>query len=109
MRYWLLAILLSGAVPQRVSIRVSPLVLMAGGALRVTCVVPRDARNRQLSVALSDYTSSSRQLDGDQARITHEFIFSHVPCVVEDAACQVVGTDGSLIAKQHIEVVGCEK
>jgi len=71
-------------------------------------MVPRDERNRRLEVAVLGYTSSTRQLDGEDSRITFEFPFAHIPCGVEEVACQVIGTDGSKIARQRVEVKGCE-
>lgn len=73
----------------RVSVKVMPTVLFAGGSVRVTCRVPRHPDNRRLTMVLSEYTSHEVQLDGEASSVTHQFIFGHVPCETELAACVV--------------------
>lgn len=91
-----------------VSIKVLPRVVMAGGAMRITCKVPRRAENRKLAAGIANYTSTERQLDGEESRITWEFLFDHMPCGVGPAFCAVSGTDRDQLATQPIEIAGCE-
>lgn len=90
------------------SIKIVPQVVMAGSAIRVTCHVPRNAANRWLEVAISDYVVEGRQLDGEDAKITHEFIFDHIPCVAEYAVCAVKDQFGT-VQQVHrtFQVAGC--
>lgn len=102
-------IALTASTPPRVSIKVTPQVVMAGGAIRVTCIVPRDARNRELEVGVYPYLSESRQLDGDAARVTWEFLFEHIPCAAERAVC-LLHTQGigDAFKEAPVQVAGCD-
>lgn len=80
----------------RVSIKATPQALMAGGAVRVTCRVPRDPSNRGLTMGLPGYLDDFVQLDGEDSRITHERTYDHVPCEVDEARCVLVREDGRL-------------
>ncbi len=99
----------SADVP-RVSIRVSSRQVMAGQAMRVQCRVPRDADNRLLEASLSNYQISQRPLEGEQAAVTHDFLFDHIPCVVDVASCAVRAVNHKdAIASVSIQVAGCEE
>lgn len=89
----------------RVSVRVSPNVLSPGGSLTVTCKVPKDARNRQLEIAIVGYTSHIEPLNGENAPSVRQMVFTRVPCGVEEAWCVVNGED---VAKAKFMVGGCE-
>lgn len=108
---WLLAFLLTiSATEPRVSATLTPMVVRAGGSVRVTCRVPRDADNRGLEIALVPVQSSFRQLDGAESAITWSLFFEHVPCWAESALCIVhsVGNRDA-IARRPLEVVGCNE
>lgn len=82
---------------------------MAGGAVRVTCHVLKHLDNRGLTVALEGYRSSFDQLDGESAAITHQIVYDHVPCDVEQASCTVRDAAGRTfrdVARLH--VTGCQ-
>lgn len=97
------------AEPARVKIKVTPQVVMVGGAIRVTCTVPRDARNRELEVGVGFYARESRQLDGEAARVTWEFVFEHIPCVADRAVCLVHSQGlGDAFQDAPINVAGCD-
>jgi hypothetical protein len=76
-----------GAAPDdpehdKVSVKVRPVVLFAGGQVRTTVRTPRDPRNRALRVVVegSDYFASSDvQLDGVDAATTHQFLWKDLP------------------------------
>ncbi len=71
-----------------VSIRTDRRVLFAGQDVTIICKVPRNEANRRIeALLLPDYSSSERQIDGEDAAITHRFTFSHVPPHVTTAAC----------------------
>lgn len=86
----------------------SAFVLLSGNDLRVTCRVPRDAENRAVTWGLADYSLSTRQLDGADARVTWETTFHHVPCDPGLAICEVEKASGQV---EHVEreiiVGGC--
>lgn len=82
-----------------VTIRVSPMVLFEGGAVRLMCRVLPAAANRFLEWGLSDYRNSRVELDGADAPITHEWTIERVPCDPGPAFCRVVreGGDSTLV------------
>lgn len=93
----------------RVSIKVTPQTVMAGGTIRVTCTVPRDPANRMLEVGLYPVQSSQRQLDGADARVTWEFYFDHVPCTAERAVCLLHAQGkGDVFQEATVLVAGCD-
>jgi hypothetical protein len=66
----------------KVSVKIRPTVLWAGGEVRTTVRTPRDARNRELRVIVegSDYYASSDvQLDGVDAATSHPFTWKDLP------------------------------
>lgn len=66
----------------KVSVKIRPTVLWAGGEVRTTVRTPRDARNRELRVIVegSDYYASSDvQLDGVDSATTHQFTWKDLP------------------------------
>lgn len=90
-----------------VSIRTDKRVLFAGQDVTVTCKVPRDEANRKIEAyLLPNFSSSSRQLDGEDSAITHRFYFQHVPPDVTSAACQLTDKyDDHRHAIQPLQVV----
>lgn len=94
--------------PKPVEIRISPQVLMAGGAFWLTCRVPHNARNRRLDYGVVDLRDSQRQLEGEQAPMTFQTLIEHVPCDVGPAYCAVIRNDGSFSrAIQAFQVADC--
>lgn len=92
----------------RVSVAVHPSVVRVGGDVRVTCRAPRDARNRWLVVGIERYTSSGRQMDGEDSPITYEITFHQVPCGAGAGYCQLVGDDRKVIeVSAPLLVAGC--
>jgi hypothetical protein len=68
--------------PPKVSVKIRPLVLFAGGEVKTTVRTPRDPRNRELRVIVegSDYFASSDvQLDGVDAATSHQFTWKDLP------------------------------
>ena len=66
----------------KVTVKVRPTVLWAGGEVRTTVRTPRDARNRELRVIVEGtdyYASSDVQLDGVDAATTHQFTWKDLP------------------------------
>lgn len=105
MKWLVLALLLSG---DAYTIRVTPLVVLAGGAMRIICHVPElpPASQDTLEVGIEGYTSSVFQIHGTPW--TKEALFEHVPCDVDTAFCATVTDKDTRIAKQLIIVAGCE-
>lgn len=77
----------------RVSIRATQ-VVMSGGTILVTCKVPRNVNNRTLRFGVDGYSTSTKQLDGDQARVTWQMFVEHMPCDIGPAFCEVVTAGG---------------
>jgi hypothetical protein len=66
----------------KVTIKIRPVVLFAGGEVKTTVRTPRDARNRALRIVVEgpDYFASSDvQLDGVDAAINHQFTWKDLP------------------------------
>lgn len=94
----------------RVSISVTPKVVLANGTIRITCTVPRHPDNRWLSIIVPDVTSSNRQLDGEAEKITHVMTVPHIPCGVLVVACDVEDNlERHFTAVTQVTVAGCEE
>jgi hypothetical protein len=66
----------------KVTVKVRPVVLFAGGEVRTTVRTPRDARNRELRVIVEGtdyYASSDVQMDGVDSATTHQFTWKDLP------------------------------
>jgi hypothetical protein len=96
------------AASQVVSIRVQPQVVLSGGSVKVTCMVPRNSHNRRLVIQLPEYRTSERELRGEEAPRVVDMMFDHIPCHVEEAVCAVENDTGHIqAARVSIEVRGC--
>jgi len=97
------------AADNKLTVRSVPAFVQPGGAVRITCRVQPDAENRKVEFGVDGYTSSTRDLDGESARITHEWTFEHVPCGAGPAFCTVTRADRkSRRVVAPLEVVGCD-
>ena len=68
--------------PEKVSVKIRPVVLFAGRDVRATVRTPRDPRNRELRVVVEGadfFASSDVQLDGVDAPTTHLFNWRELP------------------------------
>jgi hypothetical protein len=68
--------------PEKVSVKIRPVVLFAGRDVRATVRTPRHPRNRELRIVVegADYFASSDvQLDGDDSPTTHQFTWRELP------------------------------
>ena len=66
----------------KVTVKIRPMVLFAGGEVRTTVRTPRDARNRELRVIVEGtdyYAASDVQLDGVDAATSHQFTWKDLP------------------------------
>lgn len=110
MKLTLLAFLLASAAPSpRISIRVGPQVLQAGQGVTVTCTVPRHVENRRITAMLANYTSSERQIEGENAPVTFRFTFNHIPCDVDAAVCVLQDNlGGQTAASAQLLITGCD-
>jgi len=106
----LAVILILATPPQRQTLNVYPPGLVVGHGVRVTCRVPRHEANRQVTWGFEDWTTSTRQLDGDAAPITWQMLLNHVPCEPGPAFCIVARADGSRAIRvtQNVVVLGCD-
>lgn len=88
------------------TIALLPSVMFEGATLRVTCKVPRDDRNRGLTINLEGYTSTYIQLEGSASPVTFVRDFSKVPCEVEEVSCKVVRNDSIVeVSRQPVRVI----
>lgn len=109
MRLTLLALVLALAAPP-VAVSVSHRIVQPGTDLRITCRVQRHEDNRGLLIGLSEWTTSSRQLEGASAPITHQLTFRSVPCYPGEPYCLLERTSGRQIrVSTSIEMVGCNE
>ncbi len=68
--------------PEKVTVKIRPVVLFAGRDVKATVRAPRDARNRALRITVEGedyYASSDVQLDGIDAATTHQFTWRELP------------------------------
>lgn len=104
----ILVVLAVLSTPARVSIAVQPTVVLQNGTIRITCTVPRHPDNRWLTIAVPGYTSSTRQLDGADEKITHTMYVQHIPCDIEGAICEVTDALGRTYpVARPVVVAGC--
>jgi hypothetical protein len=104
----ILSLFLTLAAPGRVYIATMPLVLQAGDNVRITCTVPKNPDNRWLKMGIDGYRTSTFQLDGDSAPITHSFIVQKVPCETPVAICVVEDNLGKTwTATRELGIAGC--
>lgn len=88
------------------TIRVVPSFVMEGHDLHIRCRVPPRADNIAVAWGVTDYLMSSRQLDGDQAPVTWESWFPHIPCEADEAVCAVFRTQRrSHVVRQSFTVI----
>lgn len=105
----ILSALLMMLAVNRVSIKVSKTVLFAGTDLTVTCTVPRHPDNRKVAAVLVGYTSDQRDLNGEEAPVTHRFEFKKVSCDTIEARCVLVDKfGGTAVQNQSLQIEGCE-
>lgn len=97
------------APDDRLRVAVSPTVMLAGHAVRVTCHLPKDATNRWLRFGVEGWTDSLRQVDGEDAPLTWTLDLSHVPCGVEQAFCEVTRTTCAERVTTRLAVAGCNE
>ena len=67
---------------EKVTVKIRPMVLFAGGEVRTTVRTPLDQRNRALRVIVEGadyYGSSDVQLDGMDAATSHQFTWKELP------------------------------
>jgi len=101
-----LIVLLMLLADLKLSIRVTPTVLMEGDSIHVMCRVPLKADNRRLQMAIEDYVYSERPIDGAYGPVTTELTFSHIPCDAHIVSCTVMTATRSITrVTQSIEVV----
>ncbi len=92
----------------RVSIHVLPQAFIAGSSVRLTCTVSHHPDNRWLTLAIIPETSSTKQLDGESAPITHVLLVHHVSCDADIALCEVEDNLGhAFSATAPLQVGGC--
>lgn len=106
MRALLIAVL---AAASSTTIQVYPRVLQAGGEVRLTCRVPRNAANRKLRAGFDQWTAYERDLEGEDAPVTWDRWFHHVPCAPGDAFCEVTTATGRTTRLVlPVNVIACE-
>lgn len=86
------------AKPLEFSLRLTPQVgtIFAGGAVRVTCLVPQRADHRAIVFGVAGLRLSTRELEGASAPIEWTIVVERVPCGSYQAVCVVVSTFGRL-------------
>ena len=105
----IISILLAMLAVNRVSIKVDRATFFAGGNLMVTCTVPRHPDNRKVAAVVVNYTSSERELNGEESPVTHRFEFKKIPCGVPEARCILQDKfGGTAVIAQTLEIAGCD-
>lgn len=105
-RTLLVALLLASSGAPKVAINISTPHPMVGSAIRITCRVVPDERNRVLKMGIEPYLTDAEELNSD--RITFQRTYEHIPCWAEAAFCAVVNEQEKVgVASIPLEVVGC--
>ena len=65
------------------TLRAMPMIVLSGGAVRLTCTVPQSSEARRVRLALEGVTASDRPND----RIAQQLLIEHVPCGDQVATC----------------------
>ena len=100
----------AAAADSIVTLSLYPRVVFAGSGVRLTCRVPRDARNRTLAYGFDHWQQSTRQLDGLDARITWMAVYFEMPCDPGEGFCMVQRADGSISRiTAPLIIAGCER
>lgn len=85
-------------------------VVMVNQGIRVTCKVPRDARNRSVTLGFSEWTRSTRPLEGENSKITHDLYLDRIPCDPGDAFCTLTRADAPDVSIHlTVTVAGCRE
>lgn len=96
------------AAAPSVSINILPRVMMRGATIRLTCRVMPHPDNRELLAGFTNWTETSRQLEGAEAPITYQFTWQHVPCDPGEGYCVVKRVNKQNRVTMPIEVRGCD-
>ena len=103
---WLAVAAVLALLP-RVSLIVSPRLLMEGHAVRLECRIARHPDNRWMELGVVDVTSSFRELHGRASAVVYTIRLEHLPCGEQEAYC-VLGAQQRQYADRHsVTVVGC--
>lgn len=95
--------------PDEVRVSVNPAFSLEGGEVHVTCRVQPAVENREVEWGIGGWTSSTRQLEGADARMTHESWLHHAPCGVGPAFCRVARAGmKDRVVTAPFEVTGCD-
>lgn len=101
-----LGVLIAGASPN-FSLTASPNVVTVGGSVNLSCRVPKHPDNRSISLGLENYTTSTRQLDGEQSPSIFTLKVDHIPCDAGPAFCTVAGVGGRIKSVGANLLVNC--
>lgn len=102
------------ATGKAVTVSIHPVVVVAGSALRLRCVVPKHPDNRGLEYGVEGYTASGRDLAGAGAAVFQpepagHVIIPDVPCGVGRAYCLLRRVGGKTdLDATAILVSGCD-
>jgi hypothetical protein len=108
-RVLLLALLALANASPPIRLQVQPKIAQAPADVHLKIFVPRHPANRRLDIAIEGEnfsTSSSRQLDGEDAPTVFDVWFKQLPCGHYAAAVQVVGVNTSFVARDTFTFVG---
>ena len=108
MKWFIMTLALIVAAAEDPMLSVIPHVTVVGGNVRITCRVPRNPKNRAVVFGFEDWTTTSRQLYGEESPITHQILFEGVPCDPGELFCAVLRADGKdRKVVVPFKVVGC--
>jgi hypothetical protein len=79
-----------------IAIRVYPATVLAGGAVRVTCLVPHHDDYRTVGYGIAGIQTSARQV----AEVSYERVIEFIPCGEWTAFCTVTGK-GRVLARRE--------
>ena len=93
-----------------VTMIVSPRVIWVGSSVRVQCRVIRHAANIAIMWGFTDWTSTTRQLDGVTDPLVWERTFDRIPCQPGPAFCHLYRRgERDVDIQRSVMVAGCDE
>lgn len=87
-------------VVRELTIRVSPRFVLAGGAARITCLLPQTTTARSIAFGLADVRTAVREVD----RFAFELVVTNISCGEWTAYC-LLATGAHVIARAELPLI----
>jgi hypothetical protein len=95
--------MLMAAQNANLTLHLTPTVVQENQNLHLVCHIPPDPQNRAVGVGIEGWVLSEHPYD----RLTYDVVFTHIPCDVDTAFCQVIRANGRIARTVQKFVVVC--